>query len=47
MEKTPEIYRKYITVNKRGETVIYVKVINTIDGIMKEELLFYKNLLVV
>ena len=32
---SPEIYYKYIIINKKGETVIYVKDINSIYGIMK------------
>ena len=35
MMKAPEIYRKYITFNKKGETVIYVKAFNTINEILK------------
>ena len=30
MMTAPEIYFKYITVNKKGETVLYVKVFNAI-----------------
>ena len=43
MTTSPEVYRKYITVNKKGKTVIYVKAFNYIYGIMKALLLFYKN----
>jgi hypothetical protein len=44
MVKTaPEIYRKYVTVNKKGETVLYVRALNAIYGIMKAALLFYKK----
>ena len=34
------IYHKYITVEKKGENVIYVKALNAIYGIMKAEILF-------
>ena len=39
----PEIYTKYITINKKGETVLYVKLLNALYGIMKAALLFYKR----
>ena len=41
----PKIYSKYITVNKKGVTVLYVKTPNAIYGIMNAALLFYKNVL--
>ena len=47
MRTSPEIYQKYITFNKKGESVIYVKAINAIYGIMRAEILFYKSLLVI
>jgi hypothetical protein len=40
----PEVYRKYIFVNKNGETVLYVKLLNALYGILKAALLFYKRL---
>ena len=43
MITAPEIYPKYITVNKIGETVIYVEALNDIYGIIKLALLFQKN----
>ena len=39
----PEIYRKDITVKKKGENMIYVNALDTIYGIMKAVLLFYKK----
>ena len=39
----PEIYQKYITVEKKGETVLNIKALNTIYVIMKADILFYKN----
>ena len=36
----PEIYRKDITVKKKGENMIYVNALDTIYGIMKAVLLF-------
>ena len=37
----PEIYRTYVTINRNGETVLYVRALNAIYGIMKAALLFY------
>ena len=41
--KAPEIYCKYITMNKKGETVICVQAFKATYGITKAELLFYNN----
>jgi hypothetical protein len=40
----PEVYRKYVFVNKKGETVLYVKLLNALYGVLKAALLFYKKL---
>ena len=37
----PEIYKKYVTINMKGELVIYVEALNALYGIMKAALLFY------
>ena len=37
----PNIYTKYVTVNAKGETVLYVQLLNALYGIMKAALLFY------
>ena len=37
----PEIYKKYVTVNRKGEIVIYMEALNELYGIMKSALLFY------
>ena len=39
----PSIYRKWITVNKKGETVLYIKSLNAIYGITKAALLLYNK----
>jgi hypothetical protein len=39
----PNIYTKFITVNAKGETVLYVKLLNALYGIMKAALLFYQR----
>ena len=36
-----EIYKKYVTVNRKGELVIYVEALNALYRIIKEALLFY------
>jgi hypothetical protein len=41
----PEVYQKYVFVNKKGETVLYVKLLNALYGILKAALLFYKKLI--
>ena len=38
-----EIYRKHITINRKGETVLYLRALNAIYGIMKAALLFYQK----
>ena len=40
----PNIYTKYITVNSKGETVLYVKLLNALYGIMKAALIYYQKL---
>ena len=37
----PEIYKKYVSVNRKGELFLYVKALNALHGIMKVALLFY------
>ena len=37
----PEIYKKYVSVNRKVELVLYVEAINSMYGIMKAALLFY------
>ena len=37
----PEIYKKYVSVNRKGELVLYVEALNALYGIMKAALLFY------
>ena len=37
----PDIYKKYVTVNRKGELVLYVEALNALYGIMKAALLFY------
>ena len=37
----PEIYKKYVTVNRKGELVLYVEALNALYWILKVALLFY------
>ena len=37
----PEIYKKYVSVNRKGELVLYVEALNALYSIMKAALLFY------
>ena len=41
VETAPDIYKKYITVNRKGELVLYVEALNALYSIMKAALLFY------
>eukprot|EP00804_Cyclotella_cryptica_P010072 CCRYP_018045-RB/>CCRYP_018045-RB protein AED:0.27 eAED:-0.33 QI:0/-1/0/1/-1/1/1/0/595 len=41
----PQIYRKYITTDAKGEPVLFVKLQKALYGMLKSALLFYKNLL--
>ena len=43
IKTAPEIYRKHITINRKGDTVLYVRSFNAIYGIMKAALLFYQK----
>ena len=37
----PEIYKKYVTFNRKGELVLYMEALNTLYGIMKAALFLY------
>jgi hypothetical protein len=40
----PQIFRRYITVDKAGTKVLYVKLQKALYGLMRASLFFYKNL---
>jgi hypothetical protein len=40
----PRIYRKYITVDKKGTKILYVKLQKALNGLMRASLLFYRKL---
>ena len=37
----PEIFKKYVSVNRKGELVLYVEALNSLYVIIKAALLFY------
>jgi hypothetical protein len=40
----PKLYRKYITTNKKGEAMLYVRLSKALYGLLQSALLFYKKL---
>jgi len=40
----PEVYRKYVTVDKKGTPVLYVKLQKALYGLMRASILFYRKL---
>ena len=40
----PQIYRKHITIDKKGMPVLYVKLQKALYGLMRASLLFYRKL---
>jgi hypothetical protein len=44
VQVAPEVYRKFVIINKKGQTVLYVRLLNVLYGILKGALLFYKKL---
>ena len=43
VEVAPEIYSKYVSVDLKGELVLYVHLLNALYGIMKAALLYYEH----
>ena len=39
----PEVYRKYVTVDRKGMPILYVKLQKVPYGLMNASLLFYRN----
>jgi hypothetical protein len=44
VQVAPNLYRKYITVDKKGTTILYVKMQKALYGLLRSALLFYKKL---
>ena len=40
----PQIYRKYVTVDRKGTPILYVKLQKALYGLMQASLLFYRKL---
>ena len=40
----PEVYRRYVTVDRKGTKVLYVKLQKALYGLMRASLLFYRKL---
>jgi hypothetical protein len=44
IEIAPQVYRKYVTVDKKGTKLLYVKLQKALYGLMRASLLFYRKL---
>ena len=44
VQVAPNLYRKYITVDRKGTTILYVKMQKALYGLLRSALLFYKKL---
>jgi hypothetical protein len=40
----PEVYKRYVTVDRKGTKVLYLKLQKALYGLMKASLLFYQKL---
>jgi hypothetical protein len=40
----PQVYRKYVTVDKKGTKLLYMKLQKVLHGLMRASLLFYRKL---
>ena len=46
VQVAPNLYRKYITVNRKGTIILYVKMQKALYGLLRSALLFYNKLVV-
>jgi hypothetical protein len=44
VQVAPNLYRKYITVDRKGMTILYVKMQKALYGLLRSALLFYRKL---
>jgi hypothetical protein len=44
VQVVPNLYRKYITVNRKGTAILYVKMQKALYGLLRRALLFYRKL---
>ena len=40
---TPKIYTKYVTIKPKLETILYMRMLNSLYGIIKTSLLYHKR----
>jgi hypothetical protein len=40
----PKVYRKYVSIDKKGTKILYVKLQKALYGLMRASLLFYRKL---
>ena len=45
MQVAPNLYRKYITVDRKGMAILYVKMQKALCGLLRSALLFYRKLI--
>ena len=43
IQTAPDVYAKYATKDSKGQTILYIHLLNTLYGIMKAALLFYQH----
>jgi hypothetical protein len=46
VQVAPNLYRKYITVDRKGTATLYVKMQKAMYGLLRNALIFYKKLVV-
>ena len=44
VQVAPNLYRKYITVDRKGTAILYVKMQKALYGLLRSALLFYNKL---
>jgi hypothetical protein len=44
MQTASQIYRKYVTVDKKGKPILYVKLQKALYSLMRASLLFYRKM---
>jgi hypothetical protein len=44
IKTAPDIYRKFISLDKKGNTILYMKLEKALYGCLRSELLFYLKL---
>ncbi len=44
IQVAPEVYRKYVTADKKGNKILYTKLPKALYGLMRASLLFYQKL---